>query len=272
MILRVCDKRVFINEVDQDDLNQLALLEALLGTLKHYFKDVATLFKPVRDPRNPNQSNYPLEELLFTGVLMFLCRLGSRRQITYQVRDSTRAKAKFEAWFGVEGIPHGDSLNYAFKQLDPNQVQEVLCGMIETLIRKKVLYPGRLLDKYFMIALDGTGVLTFHRPHCPYCLTRKLNDGTTLYYHHVLEAKLVTANGFSFSMMTEFIENTDPKADTQDCELKAFYRLAERLKARFPRLPICGRPFCQWPHLWGVSDIRVEVSDHSHRYGLTQRQ
>ena len=239
MILNVAEKIRFINEVDQDDLNQLALLEVFWGTLKHYFKNVAHLFKPVRDPRKANQSEYPLEAFLFTGVLMFLCHLGSRRQINYQLRDSIRAKAKFEALFGVEGIPHGDSLNYAFKQLDPNQVQEVLCHMIETLIREKVLYPGRLLDKYFMIALDGTGVLTFHSPHCPNCLTRKLNDGTTLYYHHVLEAKLVTANGFAFSMMTEFIENTDPKADKQDCELKAFYRLAERLEARFPRLPIC---------------------------------
>ena len=39
--------------------------------------------------------------------------------------------------------------------------------------------------------------------------------------------------------MTEFIENTDLQADKQDCELKAFYRLAKRLKQRFPRLPIC---------------------------------
>ncbi len=38
--------------------------------------------------------------------------------------------------------------------------------------------------------------------------------------------------------MTEFIENPADKATKQDCELKAFYRLAERLKARFPRLPI----------------------------------
>jgi len=39
--------------------------------------------------------------------------------------------------------------------------------------------------------------------------------------------------------MTEFIENTDAQADKQDCELKAFYRLSRRLKARFPHLPIC---------------------------------
>jgi len=70
-------------------------------------------------------------------------------------------------------------------------------------------------------------------------MTKKLNNGETLYYHPVLEAKLVTANGFAFSLMTEFIENTDPQADKQDCELKAFYRLSKRLQARFPRLPIC---------------------------------
>jgi hypothetical protein len=54
-----------------------------------------------------------------------------------------------------------------------------------------------------------------------------------------LEANRVTANGFAFSLMTEFIENSNPQASKQDCELKAFYRLAERLKPRFPRLPIC---------------------------------
>jgi len=49
----------------------------------------------------------------------------------------------------------------------------------------------------------------------------------------------VTANGLAFSVMTEFIENPGERPTKQDCELKAFYRLAERLKHRFPRLPIC---------------------------------
>jgi len=37
-------------------------------------------------------------------------------------------------------------------------------------------------------------------------LTKKLRNGKTLYYHPVLEAKLVTANGFAFSLATQFIE------------------------------------------------------------------
>ena len=53
----------------------------------------------------------------------------------------------------------------------------------------------------------------------------------------VVETKLVTPNGFAIPLFTEFVENTgnDPK---QDCELKAFYRMADKIKAHFPRLPI----------------------------------
>lgn len=227
------------NDFDKEAQEQASVLEAFLGTVKHYFGGFDQLFREVEDPRNPNQITYPLAGLLFTGVLMFLCRLGARREIKNKLRDNGPAAAKFEALFGVEEIPHGDTLNYGFKKLEVDEVQEVVCGMIETLIRKKVLYRWRLLKRYFLVAIDGTGVLVFRERHCEHCLTKKLRDGTTLYYHPVLEAKLVTANGFAFSIMTEFIENSDPEASKQDCELKAFYRLAERLKARFPRLPIC---------------------------------
>jgi hypothetical protein len=56
----------------------------------------------------------------------------------------------------------------------------------------------------------------------------------------VLEAKLVI-NGMAISIGSEFIENgvEKPDASKQDCELNAFRRLAEKLKKRFPRLPVC---------------------------------
>jgi hypothetical protein len=73
----------------------------------------------------------------------------------------------------------------------------------------------------------------------------KTSNGTTLYYHPVLEAKLVTASGLAFSLETEFIENPQIEQENgnqklkQDCELKAFYRLADRLKKNFPQLSLC---------------------------------
>ncbi len=137
----------------------------------------------------------------------------------------------------MERFPHGDTLEATFSNLKVDQIQAVVTGMTETLIRNKVLYCYRLLGIYFIVVIDGTGTISFSHRHCPHCLTRTLN-GKTLYYHPVLEAKLVTSNGFVFSLMTEFIENPADKVTKQDCEVKAFYRLAERLKTRFPRLPI----------------------------------
>jgi hypothetical protein len=169
---------------------------------------------------------------------MFLSRLQARRQIRFRLVGPEAAE-KMSALFSVETVPHGDTLDYAFSRLDPDKVQDIVTGIPENLIREKVFDPYRLLDKYFTVALDGTGVLVFRSRHCPQCLTKELKNGAILYYHPVLEAKLVTANGFAFSLMTEFIENMDPGASKQDCELKAFCRLAPRLKARFPRLPLC---------------------------------
>ena len=167
---------------------------------------------------------------------MFLCRLEARRQIGLLLRNGPSVD-KFQALFGVETFPHGDTLDDAFSKLDVDQGQDVISSMTEALIRKKVLYPYRLLDTYFMVGIDGTGTLTFSERHCPYCLTRTHN-GKTSYYHNVLEAKVLAHNGFAFSLMTEFIENPGENPTKQDCELKAFYRLAKRLKKRFPRLPI----------------------------------
>jgi hypothetical protein len=228
-----------LNELDEDEQKHAQLLRAMLGTIYHYFGSIEDMLEGANDPRNPLLIEYPLEALLFTATLMYLCQLGARRQINYKLRGNGASEAKIKALLGVDEIPHGDTLNYSFKKLEVAELQEMVCRTVEVLIRKKVLSRWRLLNKYYLVATDGTGMLTFKERHCEHCLTKKLRNGETLYYHPVLEAKLVTSNGFAFSLMTEFIENSDPEATKQDCELKAFYRLSERLKARFPRLPIC---------------------------------
>ena len=228
-----------LNELDEDEQKHAQLLRAMLGTIYHYFGSIEDMLEGANDPRNPLLIEYPLEALLFTGTLMYLYQLGARRQINYKLRGNGASEAKIKTLLGVDEIPHGDTLNYSFKKLEVTELQEMVCRTVEVLIRKKVLSRWRLLNKYYLVAIDGTGMLTFKERHCEHCLTKKLRNGETLYYHPVLEAKLVTSNGFAFSLMTEFIENSNPEATKQDCELKAFYRLSERLKARFARLPIC---------------------------------
>jgi hypothetical protein len=223
---------------DEDQQDQFSILNAFLTTCHHFFGDFGALFQSVDDPRRPELIIYPLEALIFAGVLMYLCHLGARRQIAHMLRGNGPSAAKFQALFGTDTCPHGDTLNVVFGRLNPDQVQAVVTALVRTLIRKKVLDRYRLLGHYFVVAIDGTGRLTFPERHCPHCMT-VTHNGKTTYYHPILEAKLVLPNGFAFSILTEFIENPGENPSKQDCELKAFYRLAERLIAEFPRLPLC---------------------------------
>jgi hypothetical protein len=45
-----------------------------------------------------------------------------------------------------------------------------LSGSILVYQTQKVLYRWRLFDN-FLVAVDGTGMLTFGERHCPFCLT-----------------------------------------------------------------------------------------------------
>ncbi|NLK65518.1 MAG: transposase [Tissierellia bacterium] len=74
-------------------------------------------------------------------------------------------------------------------------------------------------------------------------MTKTYNKGTdeesTIYYHQVLEAKIVLDDDMVVSIATEFIENEAKNMTKQDCEINSFKRLSKSLKDMFPRLPIC---------------------------------
>ena len=253
---------------DRDTLEQKQIITALFGTIKRHFGKWGDKTTGIHDERKAGKIIYPLEVLLFTGIMLFVCQLGSRRQINHKLRGNETAEKKYRALFGVEEIPHGDTLNYTYQRLKVEEVQEVVCQLMEKLMKDEELTQWRLFGIYYLVAMDGTGVLSYKERHCEYCLTQKLKNGEIRYYHPVLEAKIVTENGYAFSLMSEFIENTDPQATKQDCELKAFYRLEERLKKRFPHAPFCllldglfaGGPTLQrcnkndWKYFIGLTD------------------
>jgi len=95
---------------------------------------------------------------------------------------------------------------------------------------------------YVLVAIDGTGISTYKEKHCEDCLHSESKNGVKTYFHKVLEAKLVTANDFSISLCTVWIDNHDTNNgiyNKQGCESKAFIKLAEKLSTTFPHLKIC---------------------------------
>ena len=214
-------------------------MAALGRTVTHFFPELDRWIRSLDDTRRQERCTYTRSFLTWMGVMLFVLKLSARRRIRFEL-NTAEALANLNrlAQSSQQTVAHDGTLNHFLGHVHPDELDRKLRrNMVGRLIRMKALDHARLLG-HFLIVLDGTGMLVFHERHCDHCLTKTV-AGQTIYYHHVLEAKLVTPEGLAISVASEFIENADPKATKQDCELKAFYRLAPRLKRAFPQLLLC---------------------------------
>ncbi len=192
----------------------------------------------MEDPRI--QAQYSIDEIVFGAISMFLFKTGSRNNYD-NFRKTGKFAKNFKKAFGLR-LPSMDAVADVIKEMQGIELEKLKTEMIRSLIEKKVFHKMRYQGK-FLIAIDGTGIATYKERHCKDCLyTQRKKTGIKTYYHKVLEAKIVTPNGFSISICTVWIDNEDTnngKYDKQGCETKSFIKLSEKLKKEFPRLPIC---------------------------------
>jgi hypothetical protein len=179
------------------------------------------------------------------GIALYLFRLGSRRQLDYELSADSRALSNLNRLAGtrVTTRPVHDTLDHFLGHSSPEGLSRLRQRMINRLIRMKATDQSRVQGR-LRVAVDGTGHLSFDKPHCTHCLIHKHKTGAR-YLHQVLEAKLLGPGGLALSMQSAFIENADAgKSDSaerrkQDCELAALGRLAVSLKRDFPQARLC---------------------------------
>jgi hypothetical protein len=212
-----------------------AVLHELFKTIHHFFPDLFDQLRQLEDCRQ--KSDYSLAEILLAGIMLFVFQQGSRHALNNK-RDEEKFRKHYERLFKLR-LPHLDTVHRVLCRLAEAELERLKHTLVKTLLAKKVLHKYRLFGRWFVVAVDGTGVMSFSERHCEHCLQRTSKSGKTTYFHPVLEAKLITANGLAISLATEWIANPAGEYDKQDCERKAFMRLTVQLKQQYPRLPIC---------------------------------
>ena len=182
-------------------------------------------------------SEYELAAHLTACLAMFLFKAGSRNQYN-RYREDIQFQKNYKRLFGF-AMPHGDSVQNVMALLDVDQIERLKQKMVQVLLQRKAFHGSRYRGRWFRIAVDASGAGSYDHQRDGQCLTRTSKSGKTTYFHSVLEARLVTPNGFSISIATEWIENPEGgEYDKQDCERKGFARLAATLKKVYPRLPL----------------------------------
>jgi hypothetical protein len=201
-----------------------------------YFPDLFGRLQDIEDVRK-KASKYEQAEILVACLVMFLFKEGSRNAMNND-RKEGKFRDNYVKLFKMR-LPHMDTVDEVMRRLQPEELEALKRRLVQLLLTRRTLHKFRFLGQWFVVAVDGTGVVSFSKRHCEHCVTKTSKHGVVTYFHNVLEAKLVCANGFSISLETEWIENPEGDFNKQDCEQKAFKRLAARLKQHFPRLPLC---------------------------------
>lgn len=220
---------------------------------RKFYPKLFNRFEQITDPRHQSYVKYTGRTMLGQIYYKGIAGIISMQDMTDKFNDPQIVKnmASFMGAEPDEYLPHYVTENEYLERLNPNEMQDVIQDIVYDLIRRKSFNEAKFMGKWVII-IDGTQLYSGDRKINDKCLERHYNKGTekeTVNYHvDVLEAKIYFGSGLVCSICSEFIENNgeDTKKQKnmseaerkQDCELKAFKRLAIKLKKAFPRLPI----------------------------------
>ena len=212
------------------------ILYRIKKVIDTHFPDLFIKFNSLTDSRKHKE--YPMSGIVAGALFMYIFKEASRNAFNNDRREVCFRK-NFFRHFGIN-LPHADAVDDVLRVLPPGELELLKACLVGGLIEQKMFRKFRFLGKFHLVAVDATGTATFQRKHCEHCLTKTSKTGVVTYFHYVLEAKIVTGTGLSISIASEFIENRLGRDyEKQDCEQKAFVRLAAKIKKSFPRLPVC---------------------------------
>ncbi|MCP4351437.1 MAG: hypothetical protein GY795_38715, partial [Desulfobacterales bacterium] len=195
---KVSNKKSQKKQREKNKRNIKNLVFRLCKTLLHCFPDISDRIKDTEDCRR--KKDYELTEPVAAAVMMFLPKKESRNASGNE-REEEEFQQNCERIFKVR-FPRTDTADNVMRELKEREPERLKTVPVKNLLKKKTFHRYRMAG-YHRTAADGTHVMTVNEGHCENCLHRTSETGKMTYFHNVLEAELVTGNGFSVSLGTE---------------------------------------------------------------------
>jgi len=174
---------------------------------------------------------------------MFVYQFSSRREVNKKMA-MPQFQANLQTLFPeLESLPHADTLCRLLEKIDVSQIEQSHLDLVRHLIRGKK-FCKYLINNCYPIALDGSQKLAGDILWDGHLLERRVGkkeDEKTQFYVYVIETALVFNNGMTIPFLSEFLEFAAGarEEDKQDCEMRAFHRIVQRVKAFFPACRSC---------------------------------
>lgn len=227
------------DSIEKDTEEKQNLIEDATKVYRKLLPGLLIKLSRIKDPRRPGSVKHKITVLFLYGILMFVQQVGSRREANRSM-DRIQFENMNAMFPELETLPHADTLARLLEKIEVEEIQNCLIELVKDLIRRKK-FRKYLVRKNYLIAIDGTQKLCRDYHWEKECLSRHVGtEKKEQAYVYVLESLLVLDNGVALPLLSEFLKNdNDWDGDSkQDCERKAFIRLAKRLKDAFPKLRV----------------------------------
>ena len=211
--------------------------------LRSCFPELNRWLNALPEPRRLAMCRYSSAHLWWSILGTFLSRAGSRHGFDQQ-RNSGQAPwnmgqlcgqtAEDARFDGQPTVTCSDNAARQALRVDAAAVREIPLRMLRRLLQRRLFDSARLLEHWYVLLVDGSVQEK--------CRQGFRQDGKTAggaRYRYVLQVMILGPHGQVFPFLHESLDLHDPLAEKEDCELKAFLRVCQRVQALFPKLPIC---------------------------------
>jgi hypothetical protein len=126
----------------------------LASTVQHFFPDINDWINEFPDTRVQERLIYHRRFLVWTGLFLFLGKLGSRRQIDYQLSEAgTEVLGNLNRLAGTQQsmMPVNKTLDNYLAGVGTAPLAELRRQMIQRLVRMRVLDSARLQKRYIVL-------------------------------------------------------------------------------------------------------------------------
>jgi hypothetical protein len=210
----------------------MTLIDEYIGLIS----DVAKL---IPDKRKGKNIRYSMVDIALAAFSVFYFQCSSWLSFQKNLEAKKRI-SNVQTLFHCHNIPTDNHIRSILDEANPELFSPIFYKIIDDFMSSKAAKHYKVLDKYHLIAIDGTEYHTSKKIHCENCYTRHHKKDNTIDYVHI-----AVGSAFCTPNITEvipfppaFVRPQEYGNGKQDTECKATTRMLPELREKTKNLNV----------------------------------